>query len=94
MSETKSPAHNLMTTPDTLAALGDLPSGARGIVRCLRGGQEFTSRVSALGLTIGAEAVIVRNYGRGPIIVLARDTRVALGRGEAAKVLVEVVSAR
>jgi Fe2+ transport system protein FeoA len=35
---------------------------------------------------------MVQNFGHGPLIVLVRDTRVALGRGEAMKVLVEKVS--
>jgi ferrous iron transport protein A len=71
-------------------SLSDLESGERAMVRQLRGGREFASRVSALGLTIGAEVIIVQNYGRGPIIISVRDTRVALGRGEAVKVLAEV----
>jgi ferrous iron transport protein A len=49
------------------------------------------SRLAALGFTIGAEVTMVQNFGHGPLIVLVRDTRVALGRGEAAKVLVEAV---
>jgi len=44
-----------------------------------------------LGFTAGAEVAVVQNYGRGPIIVAVRDTRVALGRGEAAKIQVEVM---
>ena len=32
----------------------------------------------------------VQNYGHGPMIVLVRGTRVALGREEAAKVLVNL----
>jgi len=91
MSETKPQAHNPVTTPDTLTALGDLPAGARGIVRYLRGGREFISRLSVLGLTSGAEIALAQNYGHGPIIVIVRDTRIALGRGEAAKVYVEVI---
>ena len=71
--------------------LGDLPVGARGVVRGLRGGKEFVGRVAVLGFTVGAEVAVVQNYGRGPIIVAVRDTRVALGRGEAAKIQVEVM---
>jgi ferrous iron transport protein A len=74
-----------------LKALGDLPVGARGVVRGLHGGREFIGRVAVLGFTAGAEVTVIQNYGRGPVIVAVRDTRVALGRGEAAKVQVEVV---
>jgi len=35
---------------------------------------------------------MIQNFGHGPLIVNIRDTRIALGRGEAMKVLVERVS--
>jgi len=75
-----------------LRSLSDLPSGRTGIVRCLMGGRGFVSRVAALGFTVGAAVTVVQNYGRGPLIALVRDTRVALGRREASKVLVETVT--
>ena len=71
--------------------LSDLPVGTHGVVHGLRGGKEFVGRVAVLGFTAGAEVAVVQNYGRGPIIVAVRDTRVALGRGEAAKLQVEVM---
>jgi ferrous iron transport protein A len=75
-----------------LTSLADLPSGARSFVRHLRGGKDFVSRMAALGFTVGVEVKVVQNYRRGPLIALVRDTRVALGRGEALKVLVEEMS--
>lgn len=63
-----------------------------GVVRQLAGGRGFVSRLAALGFTLGAEVTMVQNFGHGPLIVNIRDTRIALGRGEAAKVLVEKVS--
>lgn len=74
------------TTLDALAP------GAVGIVRQLAGGRGFLSRLAALGFTLGAEVTMVQNFGRGPLIVNIRDTRIALGRGEAAKVLVEATN--
>jgi ferrous iron transport protein A len=71
--------------------LSDLPVGARGVVRGLCGGKGFIGRVAVLGFTVGAEVTAIQNYGRGPVIVAVRDTRVALGRGEAAKIQVEVM---
>jgi ferrous iron transport protein A len=71
--------------------LSDLPVGTHGVVRGLCGGREFTGRVAVLGFTVGAKVTTIQNYGRGPIIVAVRDTRVALGRGEAAKIQVEVM---
>ncbi|MEE8173739.1 MAG: FeoA family protein [Dehalococcoidia bacterium] len=68
--------------------LSVLAPGEVGVVRQLAGGRGFMSRLAALGFTLGVEVTMVQNFGRGPLIVLVRDTRVALGRGEAAKVLV------
>jgi ferrous iron transport protein A len=90
--ETLMPDPTSETQPSTLMkALGDVPAGMRGIVRELRGGQDFVCRVTALGFTLGVEVEVIQNYGRGPLIALVRDTRVALGRGEALKVLVEQI---
>lgn len=73
-------------------SLADLPADTRTVVCELRGGREFVSRMTALGFTAGTEVKVIQNYGRGPLIALVRDTRVALGRGEALKVLVEETS--
>jgi Fe2+ transport system protein FeoA len=71
-----------------LKSLADLTTSTRGIVHQLQGGKNFVSRMAALGFTVGAEVKVVQNYGHGPLIVLVRDTRVALGQGEAQKVWV------
>jgi ferrous iron transport protein A len=69
--------------------LTDLKSGSRAIVRDMRGGKNILSRLSAMGLSVGSELEVLDNRGRGPILVLVRDTRIALGRGEAIKIVVE-----
>jgi ferrous iron transport protein A len=76
-------------TKERLKSLGEMAVGQCCIVRQLHGGREFLSRMAAMGFTVGAEVKVIRNYRRGPLITLIRDTRVALGRGEALKVLVE-----
>jgi Fe2+ transport system protein FeoA len=58
----------------------------------MTGGHQFLSRLATLGFTPGATLRVIRNYGRGPIIVSLRDTRVALGRGEAEKILIKPLS--
>jgi ferrous iron transport protein A len=72
-----------------LGALSNLPTGKSCIVSRLMGGREFKARAVILGLTIGAQVTVLQNCGRGPMIVLVRDARLALGRGEAVKILVE-----
>ena len=66
--------------------LSALPSGNTGTVAELQGGRGFTTRMAALGFTPGASVTMMQNFGRGPVIVLVRGTRIALGRGEAERV--------
>ena len=73
---------------ERVATLSDLRSGDRARVDTLFGGAGFRSRLAALGFTPGAEVRMLQNYGRGPVIVNIRDTRIALGRGEAKRVRV------
>jgi Fe2+ transport system protein FeoA len=68
--------------------LNHLRSGEGGIVQSLTGGRGLLGRMAALGFTPGVRLTMMQNFGHGPIIVRVRDTRVALGRGEAGKVLV------
>ena len=69
-------------------SLSAMAPGEVGVVRQLAGGRGFVSRLATLGFTLGVEVNMVQNFGHGPLIVMVRDTRVALGRGEAMKVLV------
>ncbi len=71
-----------------MTTLSDLAPGEVGVVRRLDGGRGFASRLAALGFTPGARFTMVQNFGHGPLIVSIRGTRIALGRGEAAKVYV------
>jgi len=68
--------------------LSSLNVGERGHVVSFLGGRGLLAKMSALGFTPGAEITVIQNFGRGSIIVLARGTRIALGRGEAMHVLV------
>lgn len=74
---------------DRLVALSTLSPREKGVVRLLQGGRGFVGRMAALGFTPGAMVTMVQNFGRGPMIVLVRGTRLALGRGEGQKVLVQ-----
>jgi ferrous iron transport protein A len=69
--------------------LGSVRNGESVRIRNMQGGHQFLSRLASLGFTPGARLKVIQNFGRGPIIVNLRDTRVALGRGEASKILVE-----
>lgn len=49
-------------------------------------------RLYGMGIVPGAELEIVANSGHGPVIVRVRGVEVALGRGLARGILVEVLS--
>ncbi len=72
--------------------LSDLAAGERGVVRQLRGGHGYAGRLAALGFTPGVEVTVERNKSHGPILVIARGARMALGRGESGKILVEEIA--
>ena len=81
-----------MTDQDRdLQPLSDLPVKKSARVHVLRGGKDFTNHMGTLGFTPGTVITVVQNYGHGPVLVTVKDVRVALGRGEALKVLVEVL---
>lgn len=69
--------------------LSDVSQGEHVILSTIRVGLELTSRLTSLGLTPGVSLQMLQNHGRGPIIINVRGTHVALGRGEADKILVE-----
>jgi Fe2+ transport system protein FeoA len=58
------------------------------MVRSLVGGHEFCSRVANLGFTPGTPLKVLQNRGNGPVLVSLRGALVALGRAEAAKIVV------
>ncbi len=66
-----------------------LKTGKIGIIHSLEGGHGFKSRLSVLGFTPGTEVRMIQNFGHGPVIVEIKDTNIALGRGEAMKVIIE-----
>jgi Fur family transcriptional regulator, ferric uptake regulator len=73
---------------DEALSLRALPTGSSARVAALTGGHDLVARLAALGLTPGVRLEVAQNPGHGPIIVLVRDTRLVLGRGEAAHILV------
>jgi ferrous iron transport protein A len=83
MTDEQAPRPQNSTLP-----LSALRAGETGTITEISGGHHLRSRMLTLGLTPGAGVTVLQNYGRGPLIVRVRDTRVALGRGEASKVFV------
>lgn len=72
-----------------LQPLASLPAESCAVVRQLVGGRWFNARLAGMGLTPNAELKVVQNFGHGPVLVDVRSTRLALGRREASRILVE-----
>lgn len=60
--------------------------GERVIVKQIRGGDTFKRRLTDMGIIPNLELEVLNNDG--PMLVAARDSRVALGMGMASKILV------
>jgi len=71
--------------------LSHVPPASHAVVKEVRAdGRGILSRLATLGFTPGAPLTVLQNFGRGPLIVAVRDTRIALGRGEAGTIYVIV----
>jgi len=70
-------------------SLSEMAAGEAAIILAFQGGKVVNNRLASLGFTPGVTVSMTQNYGRGPLIVTVRGTRVALGRGEAVKIIVE-----
>jgi Fe2+ transport system protein FeoA len=84
--------------PVPLCSVLELRRGARAVVRGFVGEdlvatRALAQRLVAMGLPIGTEAEVLVQRGRGPILLRAREARIALGQDEARCVRVEAVDA-
>ena len=75
-----------MTRLMPLAFLGE---GESGRVVEVRAGRGLTRRLLAMGIAPGMKVRVLKSSGLGPILIEVGQTRVALGRGIAMKIIVE-----
>jgi Fe2+ transport system protein FeoA len=75
----------------TKIPLIDLKEGESGRIVEIFAGRGFRMRLTEMGFDKGSRITVVRKSGYGPIIVEVKGCcRIALGRGEASKIMVEV----
>jgi len=55
----------------------------------INAGRGLQARLYSMGLVPGVRMKVLNNGGRGPLMVLVKETRLALGYGVATKILVE-----
>ena len=73
-------------------ALGAVPPGQRARLVRVDAGAGLASRLAAMGLVPGVEVEMRKNAGRGPVLVEVKGTRLALGRGMTAHILVQPIA--
>ena len=70
-----------------LVVITDLREGDQGVIHSIEDGSTLTSRLAGMGIVTGAKFRIAQVSG-GMVVVLVSATRIALGRGEASKIMV------
>ena len=76
---------------EDVVPLIEMKSGQKGKIVLVRGGCDSCKRLSDLGLTPGTEIEVSRTSSRaGPVELILRSSCLALGRGVASKIFVEV----
>ena len=57
----------------------------------IQGGTQIRRRLADMGLSTGMEVKVITGIASGPIILSVKDSRLAIGRGMAEKIIVEKV---
>jgi ferrous iron transport protein B len=70
-----------------LVVITDLREGDQGVIHSIEDGSALTSRLAGMGIVTGAKFRIAQVSG-GMVVILVSATRIALGRGEASKIMV------
>ena len=81
-----------MPTKETYQPITSLGDGEEGIIHDIAGGHALISRLAGMGIVLNTKIRFLHARG-GLIIVQVADTRVALGIGEAAKIIVKRLGA-
>lgn len=77
--------------------LAMLPVGAKGKISRIHGGRGVVRRLSDMGFVPDVEVKVVHSHASpnpghgGPLVVEVKDSRIALGRGVAMKIIVEKI---
>jgi DtxR family transcriptional regulator, Mn-dependent transcriptional regulator len=71
-------------------SINRLKDGESGRISFIRGGRKALQRLSDMGLTPGTEVLVVKSAPfHGPLEILVRGSRLALGRGMTENIFVE-----
>ncbi|RLB09933.1 MAG: Fur family transcriptional regulator [Deltaproteobacteria bacterium] len=82
--------HSCLSKRKPLMPLTLAKEGEKLIIRDIIGGRGIRQRLISMGIRIGDEVEIISNTGAGRLIIACGNTRFALGRGVANKILVSL----
>lgn len=75
-----------------LMPLGFIEVGHEAIIKKIMGGSGMHTKLGEMGFAQGTKIHIIRNDGSGPMVVSVMDSRMAIGRGMAQKIMVEEIA--
>ncbi len=76
---------------NSVLPLGFLQTGRDAVVSDLAGGRSMRQRLTDIGVVRGTRVKVVKNDMGGPLIISIGEGRLAVGRGMALRIMVEVV---
>lgn len=62
--------------------------GKKYLVREIKDEARLVNRLSSMGLLCGSPIEVCQNNRKQPVLIFARDTLIAIGRGESEKIIV------
>ena len=63
-------------------------------IYCVNCGKKLKTRLCDLGIYEGSEVKVIKNDITSPILLKIKDSKLILGRGQAHKILTEIVKER
>jgi len=74
-----------------MISLIDLPDGSAATIKAINGGHGLVQKLDNLGIRAGKEITRVsRQWLKGPVIIRAGQTEIAIGYGMARRIMVEI----
>lgn len=69
--------------------LYDAKPGYSGEIIAIHGDTRFLSRITSIGLTVGCKIEIMRNEKKQPVLILSRDSLIAVNRKDCGRIEVK-----
>ncbi len=66
-----------------IVPLTDVKAGESGTVKTMNSGPGFINRMAAMGVSPGVQVTVMQNFKKRPLIIMARNTFIAISRLEA-----------